>query len=692
MIRVRLPARPPSGNSSCRKEKIHDGEAASVGTVTDAPHQGGIGFSTVATPRELTATHRARNSVQESLGGRGRHGNSGQECLGRSMAPLLHFRWGKMNATSAFARTAFLGLVVATVGAPTVATAQLCEARPVSTTIDLSEEHQVVALYVVADPTCEWKVRAESPHVVPLTAAGLGTGRLLLEVAANDTFVARYAQVRVGTGVVRIEQPAGRDTDLDGLPDGWERQFGLNVPVPGDLLDGHRDADADGLTNLQELRAGSHPNAPLSRRLRMAEGVQSSEFDTLIAVANFGHEVGHAQLRLRSPDGSVVAWPLVIPPSMPRFVHLGALLPTFGAEFAIEIDADVPLIAERVVTTSLGGSHSERALTASEAGRTKWMIAEGSTQAGIQLFYLLANQRDVEAHVEITYLGPPGVSPIVRSYAVAPGARRTIWVNVEDDRLANIAVGSFIQSDQPIVVEHAQYRHSTTGGMSAASARAGAADAVAGAVHFAEGATGPYFDMFLAMANASPRIIDVHVRYLCSGNAPVSRVYAIAPQSRQTIWIDHDPALQDSACAMAVAAADGPFYVERSMWWPGDASQWHENHMSGPIPLVSVARTAFGSLEAGRDVYLLVTNPYDLEATFTTTLLFEDGTSASRTNGARANSRSNVELASTFPEAAGRRFAIRVDVHGGLVLGFEIAQYEDAFGLRWARGTASSLK
>ena len=46
-----------------------------------------------------------------------------------------------------------------------------------------------------------------------------------------------------------------KDSDVDGLPDWWERLYGLNPNV----ADSHLDSDGDGLINLQEYNAGTDP-------------------------------------------------------------------------------------------------------------------------------------------------------------------------------------------------------------------------------------------------------------------------------------------------------------------------------------------------------------------------------------------------------------------------------------------------
>ncbi|MCH7224752.1 alpha-amylase family glycosyl hydrolase [Haloferula sp. A504] len=104
------------------------------------------------------------------------------------------------------------------------------------------------------------------------------------------------------TGEVWTEtDPLNSDTDGDGLPDGWERRFGLNPLDNGiDAFDGTTpdpdnggggDPDGDGLTNLQELAAGTDPTVDNSIVLEPGEAVvigPVSEDDAIIrgAVSN----------------------------------------------------------------------------------------------------------------------------------------------------------------------------------------------------------------------------------------------------------------------------------------------------------------------------------------------------------------------------------------------------------------------
>ena len=67
------------------------------------------------------------------------------------------------------------------------------------------------------------------------------------------------------------------DTDDDGLPDDYEQRYGLQV----DRIDSDLDLDKDGLTNLEEFRAGTLPNSADS--IFRVSGVQAARGSTTLA-------------------------------------------------------------------------------------------------------------------------------------------------------------------------------------------------------------------------------------------------------------------------------------------------------------------------------------------------------------------------------------------------------------------------
>ncbi len=60
--------------------------------------------------------------------------------------------------------------------------------------------------------------------------------------------------------------PALADADHDGMPDDWERRFGLD---PNDPSDGPQDKDGDGYTNLEECLNGTGPAEFVDYRVRL---------------------------------------------------------------------------------------------------------------------------------------------------------------------------------------------------------------------------------------------------------------------------------------------------------------------------------------------------------------------------------------------------------------------------------------
>ena len=90
-------------------------------------------------------------------------------------------------------------------------------------------------------------------------------------VAANATIGARSVTVTnpdgqtatSGAGILTVVSPV--DTDGDGIPDWWMQQyFGHPTGQAGDKSLAGSDADGDGMSNLDEYRAGTDPQSPSS--------------------------------------------------------------------------------------------------------------------------------------------------------------------------------------------------------------------------------------------------------------------------------------------------------------------------------------------------------------------------------------------------------------------------------------------
>ena len=190
----------------------------------------------------------------------------------------------------------------------------------------------------------------------------------------------------------------------------------------------------------------------------------------------------------------------------------------------------------------------------------------------------------------------------------------------------------------PIIVERAMYL-STPGHPFNAGHESMGVTAPALNWFLAEGATGPYFDLFLLIANPNPQDAAVTVTYLLTDGRTFSRTLTAPANSRSNIWVDLEQIpgepgfpLADAALSSTVASTNGvPIIVERAMWWPGDG--WAEGHNSAGATTTGTAwALAEGEVGGARstETYLLIANTSAFAGSATVTLYFEDGTSTAK--------------------------------------------------------------
>ncbi len=443
--------------------------------------------------------------------------------------------------------------------------------------------------------------------------------------------------------------------------------------------------------------------SPASYTRYLAEGAASAFFDTRVVLANPGGTPAHASLSFLRGDGVVVPYETEVAPLSSQTVFTRSLEALFGHDFSTIVRSDVPLVVDRTMTWggTWGmpyGSHAESALAEPSA---RWYLAEGATHHGFDLFYLLQNPGDATVPARIRYLRPAG-PPIEKTYWLAPRSRTSIWVDQETfgdagRLLADTEVSAVVESldGAGIVVERAMYDTRGPATFQAGHESAGITTPAA-RWYFAEGATGPYFDMFLLLANPSPHDADVAVTYLLPDGTQVRRRHRVGASQRYTIWVDREgEALADTAVSAIVEAVNGvPVVAERSMWWPGDSRTWHEAHTSPGATEPGIAwAVADGSTRAAplpESTYLLVANPSAGDAEVRVTVLFGGGLpTVSRTFHVAAASRFGLSIGDAFPEAMGQRFGALVESIGPdpVPIVVERAMYGDAPRQPWANGS-----
>lgn len=485
------------------------------------------------------------------------------------------------------------------------------------------------------------------------------------------------------------------DDDNDGLPDDWEEDNGIDPNDGGGNNGCNGDPDNDGSTNCGEYGNNTPPTSAVVRYF--AEGATSSFFDDQFALANpSGSQTATVVMRFRtSAGGTPVQHNLTIGPNTRASVDPKAVSPTLqNAEFSTEIRSNLTVLSDRTMRWGSGsyGSHAETSIT---APNHTWYLAEGATISGFSLFYLIQNPNSSAANVQVRYLLPGGVPPVVRNYVVAANSRFNIWVNTIPGLEAAEVSGEVTTSPStPIIVERAMYLNSQ-GQLFGAGHNSAGVTAPALNWFLAEGATGPYFDLFLLVANPSSTPATVQATYLLSTGQNIVRTYQVAANSRFNIWVDQEPGLSNAEVSTTVTSTNGvPIIVERAMWWPTNVSTWFEAHNS---PGTTQTGTTWGLAEgevggtAENDTYVLIANTSAFAASVRVTLLFENGTTDARTYAIPASRRFNVWVRNDFAASIGsnRKFATLIESLGSspAQIVVERAQYSNANGVTWAAGT-----
>ncbi len=504
----------------------------------------------------------------------------------------------------------------------------------------------------------------------------LYTGGLFYEMDGRPRLAyAQFAQASPG------------DADGDGMPDAWELQYGL---YPNAVGQGHAtaDPDNDGVTNAQEYLQGTHPRGFVKRYL--AEGATSDFFQTRLALVNPAAAPARVILQFQKGDATTQSESLLVPGLSRATLDVGTVPGMARAEFSTAVESDEMIVVDRTMSwDSRGyGGHTETAL---HAPAPAWYLAEGATHSGFNLFYLIQNPNPEDVDVMVTFLLPTG-APISRTYSVAARSRFNVWVNAEGPPLDRTDVSAVITSARPIIVERAMYLD-VPGQLFAAGHESAGVTAPSTEWFLAEGATGPYWDLFVLIANPGSAEAQVEATYLLPDGTTLTRPYTVKAKSRFNIWVDlEDARLADTAVSTTIRSTNGvPVIVERAMWWP--QGRWFEAHNSPGVTATGTKwALAEGEVDATRDLetYILVANTSAVPAHVKVTLLFEDGSTAERTYPPIApKSRFNIPVGLDFPQAAGRRFGALVESGGmsAAQIVVERAMYWDAAGQTWAAGT-----
>ena len=427
----------------------------------------------------------------------------------------------------------------------------------------------------------------------------------------------------------------------------------------------------------------------------LAEGATGDFFDYDLALANPSSSSVEAEISYFTPGGATVTQSVTLPALSRRTVRVDDVAGLGATTMSTQVrSTTAPIVVERTMRWGTApdpqyGAHGDKA-TAGAA--TKWYFAEGA-QGSFFTYLLLANPGGANT-ATIDWLIEGG-APVQRTVNLPPASRTTIDAGA-DPALAGRSFGIVVTFTQPAVAERAMYFGASplfnaghdSAGVTAPSTR----------WFLAEGATGPFFETFILLANPNPTAVQAELRFVTDNLLVFTqRSVTIPPLSRQTVDLEglSPPAPQLANAAVAtIVTATQPIVVERAQYWPGVGNSWYEAHNAFGV---TSAKTKWGLAEgrvgnppgvpaASYQTYILLANPGMQAANVTVRFLRESGAPVVRSFLVTPQSRRNIAVAgpgSTVSELADEHFGALIESDQPIVV--ERAMYGNAgtqvFGL-----------
>jgi hypothetical protein len=201
----------------------------------------------------------------------------------------------------------------------------------------------------------------------------------------------------------------------------------------------------------------------------------------------------------------------------------------------------------------------------------------------------------------------------------------------------------------------------------------------------AEGASGPFFDLDVALANPNQVEAPVKLSFLRQDGAVVTRSFVMAARARSTVNVDAVPGLDATAVSTVVESTTGvPLVAERTMIWDANGYGGHGGSAVGQPD----RRWYFAEGSQGFfDTFVLLANSNLTPALVTVRFLLENGAPIETQYVVNPNSRVTVwgALVAGLP---GNSFSIVVDADLPIIA--ERAMYFGNQGRQWEGGHESA--
>jgi hypothetical protein len=317
-------------------------------------------------------------------------------------------------------------------------------------------------------------------------------------------------------------------------------------------------------------------------RWYFGEGSQGTFFDTYVLLENDHPHPVEATLTFLREGNPPVVKPYTIGASSRLTVQTQQIPELRDSSFGIVVDAPEPIVAERAMyfgntpARIWTGGHESIGIT--ELSR-RWFHPEGATGTFFDMFILMSNPQDVEAHVTMEFILPTGEVITVPQTIPAKG-RLTINPEVLDDpRLANASLSTRVLSDVPIASERSMYwvgdsdvlwgeAHNSFGLVDSALRQAVAEGRIGGPLNHTT---------YILLSNPWQSAADVTVTFLRENGAPpVVKTYTVPPTTRFNIDVGSMVAeLRNESFGAFLEVTNGfTITVERSVYWDVNGVFW----------------------------------------------------------------------------------------------------------------------
>ncbi len=318
-----------------------------------------------------------------------------------------------------------------------------------------------------------------------------------------------------------------------------------------------------------------------SRTWYFAEGSRNFEFfQNFFMVFNPGLADANVRFTFFKPDGTTPTFSAVVKAQSRYTLWANALPALAWSDFAVRIDADREVVAERSMYwgREFEGGHSSQGAPALSAS---WYFAEGAAAPGFETYYTLLNPHDVDVWVDATYYfdASLGLPPRVISYLVPKRSRYTVQLNSQLGNVGGVSVLFKGRDWIPIMAERSIYWGFSQFGVDGTNVVGAVGPAMAW--RLPEGSFQAGLDNFVLVANPNPfDVIADIVIYVEGGGRYTAKPRRVIPAgSRVTVFMRHDFTTDQADLSALLAAGarytvkvesktlGGPIFVEHATYW-----------------------------------------------------------------------------------------------------------------------------